>query len=378
MARRIGVLIKRVVRAGLGGALLCSVCSCAGAVDSLKTEDNVRRMVPIPICIRPLANRAKSGVAQSLTPDDYWSIVMTSYDRESKSLTDRNAPDCAGQLVLNNSQLNEAEGPRTGPIKVTDADTVIGTGPAGFKVAWLRTHKFSDGTAAGPIALLRGKEEYAEVYAVGFYRGRPDKSRLGIERLGYDILVTATDDGCTGAKPDQTCETGLTVFLLSGGRLHPGTRVSIDRVQYVLGTEGGGGRLQYRLSATPQFDGKSFRMIEQVTVRDAAQRELRKAELERMFMRRGRTQLVANANSLWAQVMSTSGSGANATFTAPPGVANPRTRTPHGQPSTQNSQFPDISSIPQPPSMPDVPSVPSIPQPPSAPQLPSAPSLPQF
>jgi hypothetical protein len=195
----------------------------------------------------------------------------------------------------------QVEGPRTGPVKVGEADATITPGPDGFKIVWLRTHKLAGGESAGLLALMRAKEAYAEVYAVGMHRGNPARARFGFERLGPSILVTATDDGCTGVKANQSCETTLTMYLMRSGELLPGTRFSIDRVAYAPAA-GVSGSAQYRLTAAPVFQEKTIRVVEQIIVRDAAQGEIRKSDLERTFtLNRGT--LTASSESLWSQVL---------------------------------------------------------------------------
>ena len=297
------------------------LASCAGAVESSRTEDAARRAVPVAICLKPLPRHGKQGVSQSLTPDDYWSIVLPSYDHDGRAV-DRSAPDCAGRPILQSPDLLQAEGPRTGPIRVTEADAVVTPGADNLKVVWLRTHKLSDGTSAGPIALLRPKDDYAEVYGIGLYRGRPDKARFGLERMGSDFVVSATSDGCTGAATTASCETTLTALLLTGGQLVPAATLPLDRVEHAAGANMGvAGTVQYKLTATPVFEDKGIRVVEQVVVRDAAQQELRKSEQERWFVRKQRAKLVASADSLWSQVAQLSPSPA-----APPPPPPPKSR----------------------------------------------------
>jgi hypothetical protein len=150
--------------------------------------------------------------------------------------------------------------------------------------------------------LVRPREAYAEVYATGLYRGGEGRSRFGFERLGPDVLVTATDEGCTGVKPNQNCETTFVGYVMSGGELWPSARFALDRIQYGH-APGIAGPVQYRLTATPVFQDRGIRLTEQVVVRDASQTELRKSDLERIFSLQERVKLVPSAPSLWEQVM---------------------------------------------------------------------------
>lgn len=276
------------------------LAGCAGAVESSKLEDNARRSVPVPICLKPLPRHGAAGVVATMKPEDYWSALLPSYDPGAGTV-DRSAADCSGRQLLITNDLLQAEGSRTGPIKVTDGDVSISPGPDGFKIVWLRTHHFSDGSAAGLLALARPREAYAEVYAVGLHKGSPSRSRFAFERLGSDIVVSAADEGCSGVKPNQPCETSYTAYLLSSGQLVPGARFALDRIQY--GQAAGVGPVQYRLTATPVFQDRAIRVVEQVVVRDSTQTEIRKSDLERVFQMRERGKLVANTDSLWNQVV---------------------------------------------------------------------------
>lgn len=297
--------------------LLVTCClfasACAGAVESSKLEDRARRTVPVPICLKPLERHGVSGVVSSLQPDDYWSMILPGYDKSSAAV-DASSPDCAGRNVFSRPELLDAESTRSGLIPVKPDDAVITPAPDGMRVVWLRTHRFGGEAAAGPLALVRPREGYAEVYATGIYRGSLTKSRFALERMGPRILVTATDEGCAGITPNQSCETGYTVFLVSAGQLTRAAAFPLDRIDYGS-LPGISGSAQYRLTATPVFQERSIRVVEQVVVRDATQGAVRKSDLERVFQLDARGNLVASADSLWTQVF---GRGAAAQNPGPP------------------------------------------------------------
>jgi hypothetical protein len=298
---------------------LLSLVSCASAVESSKLEDAARRSVPVPICLKPLPRHGNTGVMATLKPEDYWSTLLPSYE-PSAATVDRSSSDCSGRQLLSGSELLQVEGPRTGPVKVGEGDATVTPGPDGFKIVWLRTHRLAGGESAGLLALMRAKEAYAEVYAVGVHRGNPARARFAFERLGPEILVTATDDGCTGVKAGQSCETSLTMYLMRSGELLPGTRFSIDRVAYAPAA-GVSGNAQYRLTAAPVFQEKTIRVVEQIIVRDATQGEIRKSDLERTFTLR-RSTLTASSESLWSQVVG-GGKPSGPTNPAPPAPGAP-------------------------------------------------------
>jgi hypothetical protein len=290
---------------------------CASAVESSKVEDRARRTVPVPICLKPLERHGGEGVVSSLKPEDYWTLLLPSFDPGANTV-DRSSPDCSGRPVFDRPELAEAEGARTGALLVKPDDAVVTPGPDALRIVWLRTHRFADGTAAGPLALARPREGYAEVYATGFYRGRAKDSRFALERMGPRFVVTAGDEGCTGAKPNQPCESSLRVLVMSAGMLVPAAEIALDRVDY-RSAPGVSGMAQYRLTATPVFQPKSLRVIEQVVVRDQNQGVIRKSDLERVFQLEPGGRLVSKSDSLWKQVTGDTPTPA----TAPPVPQNP-------------------------------------------------------
>jgi hypothetical protein len=296
-----------------------AVVGCAGAVESSKMEDRARRTVPVPICIQPL-QRSTSGVSK-IEPQDYWKMVLPGFDAGS-STVDSSSNDCSGRPAFSEQDLLSAEGPRAGSLPAKPEHAVVAPGPDGLRVVWLRTFEFADGSSAGPLALVRSREGYAEVYGTGSLRGKLKTTRLSLERMGSRILVTATDEGCAEAKPGQGCETAFTVYVLGSGRLNRAASLPLDRVDY-RPFPGLPGLSKYRLTATPVFQDKGMRVVEQVLVQDANQGTVRKSDLERVFKLTRDGKLEASGPSLWAQV---AGDAAAPAAPTPPPAASAQER----------------------------------------------------
>src|SRR5512145_3151102 len=107
------------------GGLLAVMCiafgvlpnaGCAGAVESSKLEDNARRTVPVPICLKALERRS-GGAVSVVRPEDYWGLVLPSYDPGGNTV-DRSSPDCSGRTVFDKPELSQAEGVRSGALLV--------------------------------------------------------------------------------------------------------------------------------------------------------------------------------------------------------------------------------------------------------------------
>jgi hypothetical protein len=271
---------------------------CASAVESSKLEDNARRVVPVPICVKPL-ERSATGVSK-VEPEDYWKMVLPGFDGASATV-DAGSMNCAGRPAFSESDLLQAEGPRTGSLPAKPDHAVVTPGPDGFRVVWLRTFQFADGSSSGPLALVRPREGYAEVYGTGTYRGKLKNTRFSLERMGSRLLVTATNEGCAEVKPGQSCETSFDVFLLTQGRLGKGASFALDRIDY-RPFPGLPGLAKFRLTATPVFQERAMRVVEQVEVQDQNQSTVRKSDLERVFKLGQSGELKPSAPSLWSEV----------------------------------------------------------------------------
>jgi hypothetical protein len=287
-----GFVLSALVALGAAG--------CAGAVESSRLEDRARRTIPVPICLKALERHGGGGVVSVLKPEDYWSLVLPTYDAGSNTV-DRSSPDCSGRPVFANPELAQAEGARSGSLVVKPDDAVVQPGPDDMRIVWLRTHRFADGTAAGPLALARPREGYAEVYATGFYRGREKDSRFSLERMGARFAVAAGDEGCSGVKPNRPCESSYQVFVMAAGKLVGSARLTLDRVDY-RSVAGVPGPVQFRLTAMPTFQADKLMVTEQLVLRDENQGVIRKSDMVRIFRLESDGRLVTKHESLWKQV----------------------------------------------------------------------------
>jgi len=291
---------RRLGRATLGVALLASgglflANGCAGAVESSRIEDRARRTVPVPICLKALERRG-GGAVSALKPEDYWSLVLPTFDAGANSV-DRSSPDCSGRAVFDKPELADAEGGRSGSIIVKPETAVIAPVADGLRIVWLPTHRFANGEAAGPLALLRPREGFAEVYATGFYRGQEKTSRFALERMGPRFVVTVGNEGCAAAK-GKTCESVLKVYVMRSGVLALSAEMPVEKVEF-SSMPGVPGPVQHRLTVTPVFQEQVLRVVEQLTLRDEAQNVLRKSDTERVFKLKNDGQLECGQNSLW-------------------------------------------------------------------------------
>jgi hypothetical protein len=258
-------------------------------------------MAPIPACAAALVPKARKGLVRTLEEDEYWRAVFPSIDSKQKALSLRSAT-CTGKAVFEEPFFSGASPRRGDPMRVESADLALGNGGDRLRIAWMRTHRFADGTEAGPVALVRAVDDTAEVYAIGLYRGAPKSPVIQVERIGYNAVVTITEEGCRGDHPPIPCTSAVTVFLPHRGTLLNLATFALEKRAHLTGGEPGvSGRIEYRLTASPSYTSEGIKVFEQLKARDEVGREVRSAEQERWLLLRGNA-LEDRSGSVWARV----------------------------------------------------------------------------
>ncbi len=287
-----------LVMAGALGATATTACETNRPP---RIEDEARVMAPVPACILPLPSRSHGAgqTMRNLTEDQYWQLVFPAYDATNHKLA-TNALPCTGFKVFDDPVFTGGT-TRGTPIDVQSGDAVFGNGGDRVRIVWLRTHRWPDGSEAGPLALVRAKEDFAEVYAVGAYRRSNGQLTLQAERLGTEVLISATDDGCQGQAKTSSCETNVSLFLPRFGKLARLTTLVTEKRAFASGSEPGVmGQVAYQLTASPQYTPDGIKLFEQVQAMDAAGRVVHKTELERMLVLHDGT--LETGDSLWGKL----------------------------------------------------------------------------
>lgn len=281
----------RIGRLGILGVV---ASGCAGAVGSTGAEDKLRRDVPIAVCRKALApaDLNESGAPR---PPAYWKVIVPSF-RGFGSALDPDAQTCVGEsaqpLVATDAHVSRIPA-------VTDASGTIAPAVDGLEVVWLRTITVSERTSRGPLAIVRAHPAEIDVYSLGTYEGSTRHSRFEIVRIGATTAVVARDEACADSKVDAECESVATIFAAAGGNLPPAARVTVERAAF--GTMKEIGKVKYRLTTDPlTLDATSLHIKEHLTVRDANDEEVRKAEGERIFAFDG-AELTTKQPSIWSQ-----------------------------------------------------------------------------
>lgn len=241
-------------------------------------------------------------MSRTLREDAWWPVVFPGYDTEKKRLPESSLT-CEGRPVFSDEAFNGATLRRgSWPFAPEEGDILQGAGLNKLRLLWFRTHDKGNGNMAGPLALVRSFEEDAEVYAIGSYSGNATRAKLRIERLGSDLLPTVQDDGCQGVT-DAPCETLLQVYLPYRGQLRSAAKITLERLAFASETEPGVvGRISYHLVTTPVFSPEGVTLSEQITVHDSENRELRRAELTRVFLA-GNERLENTEVPLWDRIV---------------------------------------------------------------------------
>ncbi len=289
--------------APLAAALLpLAFSGCGAPQERSRLEDQSRRVVPLPACVFHLpARRAESaGTMRRLRDTEIANLIFPSFDPE-KRLLPKSAPVCTGESLLEAPELADGKPVRGGwPLAEKEEDLLYGSGGDRIKVVWLRALVFGDGTVGGPLAIVRGTERFAELYAAGPYRGHTDRVSLGTQRMGPELLVTAEDDGCTGRKPGEACENVMGVFLPRSGELRRVVDVLAERIAYAgQGERGAEGTLQYRLTSAPEYRDDGIHLVENVRITDESGTELRVLERERLFALSDKGTMASSDPPLW-------------------------------------------------------------------------------
>lgn len=270
--------------------MLC-VVACASPLPPGRSAASVRKLVPVPICLRPLPRQPAPGTRLELTSSEYWSLLWPDLGDDAKSI-DALARDCAGgQPLASLASQSEA------PIDVSLGTALSAKFPDKFELVWLPTGRADAGAEVGLIALVRPLERRLEVYAIGTHVGEPKRTRLALERIGHRLVVAALEDGCGDAALVE-CESTARLYLVDRGRL--GQRASIPFERRSGGPERGSA--EYTFSAQLAYRPNGVNLAERLEVRDRQHGNLRSLELQRTLSLTG-GRLMPSSESLWERAL---------------------------------------------------------------------------
>lgn len=294
----------RASTVAMGGILGASVLGgCSSAATQSTIYEEARLLAPPPACIMRLPIRANGA---PMRENEYWELVFPSFEKPRQALPDR-ALACTGRTVFDDPAFRGATRVASYPAPVSEGTILMGGGGDRLRVVWMRTHTAPDGLEVGPLALVRAKQDFAEVYAVGAYKGRTKRPLFALERIGVEVAISVVDDDCSRLdyKQGTACESTQALYMARKGVLMNLATFSTERRVFVsAGEPGSPGLTEYHQTAAPKFNDKGVVLSEQITATDEAGRELRHSELERVFKLQD-VHLVPSEEPLWPRIVPT-------------------------------------------------------------------------
>lgn len=295
----------------VAGVVSLAVSACSTR-ETAYPEAQVRRVVPVPVCTegitppkRQVGADSNKAIVRTLDPEKWLEILVPGYD-PGKGMNPTDV-DCTGHYVFANQTLRYGVSKRGWPTLIDVDDVDMRAGAGGVTAFWLRAVTFENGDVGGPVALIRGVDDRAEVYAVGSYRG-PADAKVTPVRMGNETIVVAEARRC----PDETnCRTVASFFLLRRGRMVDAATVDLERVARVPSVSERGLFAEYRLKTDVSYQAGGIELLEQVKVkiipyeeqgdRDS-DRTLRTVEFKRLLQVE-RDTLFSSNESLWERVV---------------------------------------------------------------------------
>lgn len=173
----------------------------------------------LPVC-PPLSTGARAVEADTrvLPPAVWFQVLIPGISRPDLRLPD-DPRACSGDPIFSDS-------PTLPSRPLAETDLTFGEGPEGQLLIWARALHFADGSALGPVALVRWHAHGLEIRAIGPLRGPTRRVRLRLEPLGDHALLVADGERCPA--PDA-CVREYSLLPLLGQRFLPADLLEGDR-----------------------------------------------------------------------------------------------------------------------------------------------------
>lgn len=169
----------------------------------------------LPACTGLVSSeRAVESDTRMLPPAAWFSLLVR--DIRRPTLTPPPEPkECSGHKIAARPPGPEAE--LLTPRPLVESDLTFAPGPGGHMLVWARVQHFADGTARGPVALVRWVARGIEVRGVGTLWAPTRRVRLRLEQLGEVQLLVADSERCASEEP-HSCARELQLLTLVGQR----------------------------------------------------------------------------------------------------------------------------------------------------------------
>lgn len=166
-----------------------------------------------PICSAQVGSDVADEADTRILPAEAWFQALVSNISRAEMLPPAEPRECSGLAVAVQWQDPEtaARDPRSraeplAPHRLGDADLTFAEGPEGALLIWARIAYFADGTAKGPVALVRWTDRGLEIRGVGTLWAPHRRARLRLEPLGDDAQVLVADAEQCPATADRSPE----------------------------------------------------------------------------------------------------------------------------------------------------------------------------
>ncbi len=169
----------------------------------------------LPVCLDLVSSERAIESDTRMLPPEVWLGLLVPGIRRPTFTTPPEPRDCSNKAIA-----ARPPGPPTEqlpPRPLLESDLTFAPGPGGQMLVWARVEHFADGTARGPVALVRWVARGVEVRGVGTLWAPTRRVRLRLEPLGDIQLLVADSERCASEAPDS-CARELQLLPLIGQR----------------------------------------------------------------------------------------------------------------------------------------------------------------
>ena len=154
-----------------------------------------------------------------MLPPAGWSSLLIRGARQPALDPPPELRECSGHTIT-----ARPPGPGLGPEPALlpsrplgESDLTFAPAPDGQLLVWARVQHYADGTARGPVALVRWVARGVEVRGIGTLWAPTRRVRLRLEQLGELALLVADSERCASDLP-SSCARELQLLTLVGQR----------------------------------------------------------------------------------------------------------------------------------------------------------------
>lgn len=154
----------------------------------------------MPVCSEYVsAGRSDEADTRALTYDVWFALLVPDVQRPALSVPAQ-PHECSGREVTATAIHPDAAALPRRPL--AESDLTFAEGPGGQLLVWARLDHFDDGTARGPVALVRWVDQGVQVRGIGTLWAPARRPRLRLEPFGEQgALLVADGERCPADDP---------------------------------------------------------------------------------------------------------------------------------------------------------------------------------